>query len=224
MHLTSYGDAIRVILADDHPTFRNAFEGFLKKIDEVVVIGTASNGDELVQLVEKERPDIVVTDLKMPHLGGVEATKILKSKFPEIGIIALTLYSDDYLILSMLQAGADGYLLKSMLESEVVEAIKTVFHRGICYCDVVSNRLLKLLLTSSRIVSKADSNPQLSEKEIKVIKLICEQLSNKEIAWKLNIPLRTVENCRERIQEKIGAKNMAGIVTYAIKSGIYDVG
>jgi DNA-binding NarL/FixJ family response regulator len=223
MHPTSYGNTIRVILADDHSTFREFFEKFLRKNNEIEVVATAADGEELIHLVEKEKPHVVVTDLRMPNLDGIEVTKILKKRFPEIGIIAFTLYSDDYFILGMLQAGGDGYLLKNIYESEIVDAIKAVYRKGMYYCNAVSNRLLKLL-PSSKISSRTISNHELSEREIQVMQLICQELSNKEIASKLKMSVRTVEHCRERIQEKIGAKNMVGIVTYAIKSGIYDIG
>ena len=222
MQLASYDNTIRVILADDHSIFRHIFEAFLRKTGGFEIVGQASDGNELIQLVERENPDIVITDLKMPNLNGIEATKILKSRFPQVGIIAFTLYSDDYFILAMLQAGADGYLLKSMLESEVIDAIKTVFHKGIYYCNIVSNRLVKLLSSpNSASATAINSESQLSEREMEIMRLICQQFSSKEIANKLNIPLRTVENCRERIQEKVGAKNMVGIATYAIKNRIY---
>jgi len=223
MHFASYGDSIRVILADDHSPFRETFERFLKRNIEIDVVATAVDGEELIRLVEKEKPHVVVTDLRMPNLDGVEVTKILKKKFPEIGVIAYTLHSDDYYILGMLRAGGDGYLLKNIHESEIVDAIKAVYRQGMYYCNAVSNRLLKLL-PHSKILSRPNSIHELSEREIQVMQLICQQLSNKEIASKLKMSIRTVEHCRERIQEKIGARNMVGIVTYAIKSGVYDIG
>src|SRR5689334_13719007 len=139
MHLTSYGDTIRVVLADDHFIFRKIVGEFLSK-SGIEIVGQASDGSELVQLVEQELPDIVITDVKMPNVDGIEATKILKQRFPEIGVIAFTLYSDDYIISSLLQAGADGYLMKSLLETEIIDAIKTEFHKGM-YSDRKSTRM-----------------------------------------------------------------------------------
>jgi DNA-binding NarL/FixJ family response regulator len=166
----------------------------------------------------------VVTDIKMPKMDGLQAAKILSDEFPDIGIIALSMIDEENLIIDMLEAGAKGYLLKNAHKNEIIEAIKAVNDQHVYYCDGTSAKLTKMIAKSDKIpFNKKGPKPELSQKEIDVIHLICEEMTNKEIADRLNLSIRTIEGYRDRILEKIGARNSAGIVVYAIRNKIYTI-
>jgi len=214
---------IRIVLADDHEIFRDGFKAMIKKQPSVELLGEASDGEELVSIVRLLRPDVVVTDIKMPKMDGLQATKIITSEFPHIGVIALSMIDEESLIVDMMEAGAKGYLLKNAHKNEIVDAIKAVNDHNIYYCDGTSAKLTKLIATSDKIPFNRKSKPELSPKEIDVVLLLCEELTNKEIADRLNLSIRTIEGYRDKIHEKIGAKNSAGVVIYAIRNGIYKI-
>ena len=221
--MTKTENPIRIILADDHELFRDGFKVMLKKQPSVALVAEASNGEELIQLTRELRPDVVVTDIKMPKLDGIEAAKQLSAEMPLVGIIALSMFDEENLIVDMLEAGAKGYLLKNAHKDEIMDAIRTVNMGETYYCNHTSGKLAQLIAKSKFTPVSRAPKVQLTEKEIEVIRHICEQMTNKEIAGKINLSIRTVEGYRDRIQEKIGAKNMAGIVVYAIKNNIYKV-
>ena len=215
---------IRIVLADDHEIFRDGFKAMLKKQPSVELLGEASDGEELVSLVRELKPDVVVTDIKMPKMDGLQATRIISSEFPNIGIVALSMIDEESQIIDMMEAGALGYLLKNAHKNEIIEAIESVKEHRVYYCDGTSAKLTRMIAASSRIpFHKKQPRVELSQKEIDVILLICEELTNKEIADRLSLSIRTIEGYRDKIQEKIGARNSAGIVIYAIRNGIYTV-
>jgi len=215
---------IKIILADDHEIFRDGFKSMLRKQPSIEMIGEAANGDELVKLTRQLLPDVVVTDIKMPKMDGLEAAKIIAREFPRIGIIALSMIDEETLIIDMLEAGAKGYLLKNAHKTEIIEAIKAVKDHHVYYCDGTSAKLTKMIAKSDKIpFNRKAPKPELSQKEIDVIQLVCEEMTNKEIADRLNLSIRTIEGYRDRILEKIGAKNSAGIVVFAIRNKIYNI-
>lgn len=214
---------IRILLADDHEIFRDGFKVMLRKQTEIQLIGEASNGKELIEVTTEMQPDVVITDIKMPVMDGIEATKNISKAFPEIGIIAFSMFDEESLVVDMLEAGAKGYLLKNAPKEEIIEAIKMVNNHHSYYCSATSAKLAKLIARSSFDPYKKHKPIEFSEKEIVVMCMICEEKTNKEIADKLNLSTRTIEGYRDRIQEKINAKNSAGIVVYAIKHRIYKI-
>ena len=195
----------------------------LKRYKEIELVGEAENGDELIQLASSLQPDVIVTDIKMPKLDGVEATRILAESHPHIHIIALSMFDDDDLIIDMLEAGAKGYLLKNAHKEDIVEAIKTVYKEEPYYCNHTTHKLAQLIAKSKFNPSRKKIKPQFTSKEIEIIKLICQGFSNKEMAAHLNLSIRTIEGHREKIHEKTNVKNTAGIVIYAIRNGIYKL-
>lgn len=214
---------IRIVLADDHEIFRDGFRVMLKKQASVELVGEAGDGEELIKLVEEVQPDIVITDIKMPKLDGIGATKILTKKFPHIGVISLSMFDEENLIIEMLEAGAKGYLLKNAHKNEIIAAVESVYNNQTYYCNHTSRKLTKMIAESSFNPNRRSSKPEFSEREISVMRFICQELSNREIALQLKLSVRTIEGYRERIQEKISARNTAGIVVYAIKNRIYQV-
>jgi DNA-binding NarL/FixJ family response regulator len=214
---------IRIVLADDHEIFRDGFAVLLKKQNEILLVGEASDGKELLRVTEKLEPDVILTDIKMPVMDGIEATRILSERFPHIYVIALSMFNDDNLVLDMMEAGARGYLLKNAHKNEIIEAIKTVHNHEMYYCKQTSNKLIHLLAKSNSGLTKQSLRPKFTAKETEVILLICREFSNTDISTKLCLSIRTIEGYRKKIQEKMKVKNTAGIVVYAIKNGIYKV-
>ena len=212
---------IDIILADDHEIFRDGFSVMLKKIPEINLVAQASNGKELIELSRSLKPDVIITDIKMPIMDGIQATRLLVKEFPHIGIIALSMYEEEDLIVDMLESGAKGYLIKNAHKDEIVSAIKSVAKNQPYYCRETTNKLAQMIARSNFNPYKKIVKPEFTDNEIAVIKLICEQYSNKEIADQLNLSKRTVEGYREKISEKMEVKNTAGIVVYAIKNKIY---
>ncbi len=210
---------IRIVIADDYSMFREGVHLMLEKQDELIITGEAGDGSELLKVVHETKPDLVIIDIEMPVMNGIEATQAIKKEFPQTGVIALTMFSDDHLIADMVEAGASGYLLKSTTKEELIEAVKAVHEGHLYFCNKTSLRLSKMIAKSKTLhtAPKAEFN----EKEIQIIKLICEQYASKEIAEKTSLTHRTVEKYRDHIMEKTGARNMAGIVIYAIREGIY---
>jgi DNA-binding NarL/FixJ family response regulator len=210
---------IRVVIADDYAIFRKGLCSVLSKKNEIVVSGEASNGEELISIVEQEMPDVILTDIAMPVIDGIQATSILTSKFPATNIIALSMFEKKDVILKMISAGAKGYLVKNADETEIVKAIKTVQKQEYYY----SNNIISKIISTDSIKQGEHNDIRLTEKEMMVIRLICEQYSGKEIAAYLDTSIRSIESAKERIQHKIGAKNMVGIALYAVKKKLIDI-
>ena len=213
---------IKVVIADDHEIFRDGLKLMIESAKNIQLIGEAANGVELVNLVEKNNPDIVVTDIKMPQMDGVEATKIIREQYPHIEVIALSMFDDEQLILEILEAGAIGYLLKNSDKTEVIDAINMAYKHQSYYCKQTSAKLAKLIAYSKHVNQKKQKESEFSEREKEIIKLICAEYTNKEIGEKLFLSTRTVEGYRMKILEKMDAKNIVGIVIEAIRLGIYS--
>ena len=211
---------IRIIIADDHEIFRDGFKVLLRGLAEVRLVGEAINGKELIKLTEDFQVDVVITDIKMPEMDGITATKIIKTQFPEIKIITLSMFDDDASIVDMLEAGASGYVLKNTNKAELLEAIKTVYAGNTYYCTDTSKNLVRLLAQSKANERQLKQPPRFTARELQVIELICKELTNKEVANALSLSIRTVESYKENIQEKIGAKNVVGIAVYAMRNNL----
>lgn len=214
---------IRIGIADDHAIFREGFKVLLKNQQEVEMVCEAENGKELLILAEQEQPDVVIVDIKMPVMDGIETCRQIRKRFPDMKVIALSMFNDDNLIVDMLEAGARGYLLKNTNKAELLQATRTVYKGSTYYCNATSIKLTKMIAESKFNPYRNHPVKKFTTREIDIIQLICDQQTNKEIAYNLGLSIRTVESHREKIQEKTGAKNMIGVVVYAIKHGIYEL-
>lgn len=214
---------IRLVIADDHEIYRDGLKIMLRKQSDIEVIGEASNGKELVELTRKLEPDIILTDIVMPVMDGIDATRRLSQMYPAINIIALSMFDQDNLIIDMLEAGAKGYLLKNADKGEIIEAIKSIFKNVPYYCRSTSVKLARMIGQSKFNPYKKIEKPSFSEKEVKIIQYICQEFTNKEIGRELYLSDRTVEGYRVKILGKMNVKSTAGIVIYAIKNGIYKL-
>ena len=212
---------IKVFIAEDLLMLRTGLELLLMEQKGIEFAGSASNGCEALDKIVEIQPDVVVTDIQMPEMDGIELTRELKKFYPKIHVIALTMYQDDHLIVDMLEAGARGYILKACGKEDLADAVRCVQGGGFYFCDNTTMKLSKLIAGSNVDVFQKTDRSQFTETEIEIIKLICEQYSSKEISNKLNLGLRTIEGYRHKIFEKMNAKNMAGVAIYAIRSGIF---
>ncbi|MBL7702600.1 MAG: response regulator transcription factor [Ferruginibacter sp.] len=211
---------IKLIIADDHEIFRDGFKLMLSKFPEIILVGEAANGKELLELTEQVKPNVILTDIKMPVMDGIEATKKIAELYPDKGIIGLSMYDDDELIIEMLEAGAKGYLIKNAGKDQIIEAIKTVYNDDPYYCKTTSHKLTQMIAKSRFNPYKKTAKVEFSEREKEIIACICAEMTNKEIGDKLFISVRTVEGHRLKILEKMNVKNTVGLVVYAIKNGI----
>lgn len=213
---------IRVLIADDHDIFRDGLSLLLLKEPTIELVGDAANGKQLTQMAKELHPDIVLTDLKMPEMDGIEAIQTIKELYPAIKSIALSSFDSDAMVIDALEAGAMGYIIKNADRGEIVDAIRMVYTGSPYYCKTTSGRLVKLIARSEFNPYKADASKLFSEKEKEIIRLICEEKTSKEIGELLFMSSRTVEGHRVKILEKMNVKTTAGVAIYAIKNGIYN--
>lgn len=215
---------INLAIADDHKIFREGLKAILEDHPGFRIILEAGNGRELIQLLAEKKPDVVLMDIKMPEMDGMQATSYIQEHFPGIKILALSMYHEDKYIVNMMKAGASGYILKNAEPREIVEAVTTVHAREFYFNERLSVTLVKQLLGErDGIQGDAAENIDLNERETEVLALICQECTNQEIAERLFLSVRTVEGYRTRLFEKIGSKNVAGLVIYAIKHGIISI-
>jgi DNA-binding NarL/FixJ family response regulator len=215
-------EPIKIVIADDHEIYRDGLKLMLTKAKDIDLVGEAEDGNKLVKLVDAVKPDVIITDIKMPVMDGIEATMTILKKHPKIGIIGLSMFEEEQQIMDMLDAGALGYLLKNSDKVELIEAIHAVADGQQYFCQHTSSKMAKVIALSRHGSTKAKKTPDFEKREREIITLICEGLTNKEIGDKLNISPRTVEGIRMRILEKMNARNSVGIVITAIKMGLYD--
>ncbi|MES2775371.1 MAG: response regulator transcription factor [Bacteroidota bacterium] len=214
---------IKIVIADDHEIFRDGFKLMLSKQKDIQLVGEAANGRDLVELVNQLLPDLVITDIKMPVMDGIEAAKKIAAQHPDMGIIGLSMFDEDDLIIDMLEAGAKGYLLKNANKEQITEAIKTVYEGSPYYCKTTSTKLTQMIAKSKFNPYRKKEVIEFSDREHEIIGLICQELTNKEIADKLFLSIRTVEGHRLKIMEKMNVKNPVGLVVYALKNGMVKV-
>jgi DNA-binding NarL/FixJ family response regulator len=213
--------AIKVVIADDHEIFRDGLKLMLQRQADITVIAEACDGRELIAMVKQTLPDVIITDVKMPHLDGVAATKHLTEHYPSIGIIALTMFDEEDLIVDMLEAGAKGYLLKNADKNEIIEAVHTVANDEPHYCRLTSQKLASMVAKSKFNLQGKKEKAVFNEREQEIIRYICDGLTNKEIGEKVFLSVRTIEGLRLKIVEKMNVKNTAGIIVYAIREHLY---
>lgn len=209
-------------MADDHEIFRDGFQLIVSRAENIDLVAQATNGKELLQMVEEWQPNVVVTDIKMPLMDGIEATRQIAQKYPGLGVVGLSMHDEDDLILEMLEAGAKGYLLKNADKGEVLEAIQTVFDGDPYYCRSTNAKLARIIAKNKYQTFNRTHHPEFNEKEREIIQLICQELTNKEIGEKLFLSVRTVEGYRLKILEKMQVKNSVGLVIYAIQHGYFQ--
>lgn len=214
-------NAIKIALVDDEVLFRKGISFLLQKENNIEIIFEASNGEDLIFCLEDNevRPDIIVMDLKMPILSGVEATKIIRKSYPEIKIIALTSYDTKSFIANMIQVGAVAYLIKNTTPKDLIHTINEVARKGFYYSQTVLRTIQDTIISSKNNKSNLETG-FLSPREIEILQLICLQKTTSEIADQLFLSPRTVEGHRNNLLLKTESRNIAGLVVYAIQNEI----
>lgn len=214
-------DAIKIVLVDDEVLFRKGISFLLQRESNIEIVFEASNGEELISYLNKTaaKPDIIIMDLKMPVLNGVEATKIIRKIFPEIKIIALTSYDTKSFIANMIQVGAVAYLIKNTTPKALLHTINQVAKKGFYYNENVLETIKETILSSKKPKSNLETG-FLSPREIEILQLICQQKTTAEIAEELFLSPRTVEGHRNNLLLKTESRNIAGLVVYAIQNEI----
>ncbi|MEO6406720.1 MAG: response regulator transcription factor [Ferruginibacter sp.] len=212
----------KLLIADDQEIMCYALKRLFDKIEDINICGVARNGNELVSLARELKPDVILTDMKMPGMNVVQATMALKKEFPSIKIIAFSSYDDDPYVIPMLEAGAYGYLLKSESTAEIPEAVRSVLKGMKYYSNSINIKLIKLIAENENIEGYGKV-AEFNERELDVIQLVCKEFSSKEIGEQMSLSPRTIEGYKDSIMFKIGAKNSVGIVVYAIKHKLYEV-
>jgi DNA-binding NarL/FixJ family response regulator len=211
---------IKVFLVDDHKLFRNGLSLLLEGEKDIVVCGEAENGKQFCEAIQKEEPDVVLMDIEMPEMDGFETTELTCGKYPDLKVIALTMFGEEQYYLKMIEAGAKGFLLKNSDIEEVIKAIKTVFDGGTYFSQEILYNMVKNIKEVRR---EAGPPVQLSVREQEILDLICKGLSNTEIASELNISKRTVEKHRSNILIKTQTYNTASLVMFAVENKLISL-
>ena len=209
---------IKIALADDHQLFRSGLRAMLKDLEDFEIIYEADNGRELLDKISgKLKPDVILLDLKMPEINGFETVVFIKEHYPSIKIIVLSMFSDEASVMKMVKEGVEGYLLKDANKQEFIDALRTVSDNEVYYSTVVNKVIQKSFINKKPITIR------LSENEIQFLMLLCQQMSNKEIAEKMNLSVRTIDGYRDHLFEKLNVKSRIGLVLYAIKNKIVSI-
>jgi DNA-binding NarL/FixJ family response regulator len=209
---------IRVLLADDHTLVRAGFCRLLEGIPGIQVVGEASNGREALEMIETKRPDMVLMDIGMPGLNGLEATARVTHDLPGIRVIILSMHSDKEYVLKALRAGASGYLLKDVDINQLEMAIKAVAEGETFLSPSISRHVISDYV--NRVGSESSPREELTPRQREILQLIAEGRSKQDIAQMLGVSLKTVETHRDQMMEKLGLHDVAGLVRYAIRTGI----
>lgn len=215
-------NTIKVAIADDHKIFRKGVILSLRPYTNLKFVQEAENGEELLKDLPSCEPDVILMDLRMPQKDGIEATKIISKQYPHIHVIVLTMYEDERFVSHLMENGANGYLLKSADPAEIRKAIMEVMAKGYYLNNFVNRILLKKSHSRTRVAPTLSNEIVISDKEREVLRLLCMEFTASEIAQKMSISPRTVEAIKDRLMERFGSKNTAGLVFFAVKNNLID--
>lgn len=212
---------INILIVDDHELIINGIKSMLKNIKHFNIVGEASNGIEAIEKTETFLPDVIIMDISMPLLNGIEACSIIVNKFPNIKILALTQHEDNEYIIQMNKAGAFGYLLKNSKKEEFIEAINTVASGNKYFSRKISELLLSNIMIQNLATEEINKNEvPLTKREIEIIRKIVNDMSNQKIADDLHISLRTVETHRRNLMQKLNVKSVVSLIKYAAANNL----
>ena len=211
-------DPIRVLLADDHVLVRQGIRQFLEEAEGIKVLAEADDGSEAVRLVEENQPDVAVLDIRMPKVTGVEATRRIKQHHPDVRVLILTAYDDDPYVFALLQAGADGYVLKTAPSDALVQAVRDVYAGTAALSPTIATKVVRQM-SQQRPGRATDQVEPLTEREIEVLRLAAHGMTNREIGRELDISHRTVQGHLANVYGKLQVNSRTEAVTEALKRG-----
>jgi two-component system, NarL family, response regulator NreC len=211
---------VRIVLADDHTVVRKGLRLLLESVPEFRVVADAASGRDAVALAEEHRPDVVVMDVAMPILNGIEAARQIAAKLPATAIVFLSMHGDESYVLRALKAGARAYLLKDSAENDLLQAVKAVSEGKAFFSPAISKMLIEDYMRQMRERGVEDSFELLTTREREVLQLLAEGKSNKDVAGLLNVSLYTVETHRGNIFQKLNLHSQAELILYAIRKGV----
>jgi two-component system response regulator NreC len=211
---------IRILLADDHTVVRDGLRALLEKQPDMAVVAEAADGRDSVRLAEELAPDVVIMDIAMPNMNGIEATRRITASCPRTAVVVLSMHQDESYVLRSLKAGAKGYLLKDSLRSDVIDAIRSVAQGRSFLTRKVSRMLQEDYVSQLQRRGLDDSYDLLTDREREILQLIAEGRTNKEVAGLLNVSLTTVETHRTHILQKLGIHSIPELILYAVRKGI----
>jgi DNA-binding NarL/FixJ family response regulator len=212
---------IKVAIADDHTLFRTGVKTSLSSRKDIQMVAEAENGMQLLNLLKHIHPDVVLLDIQMPIMDGLSTLPEIKKLYPEVKVIMLSMHNDHSMITRMMEIGANSYLTKESDSETIYQAIVTCYQQEFFFNDLTNKALLNGL-RQKKPNEMVTPDVHLSEKEITILKLMCEEKSTKEIADMVDLSPRTVEAIRDKLKTKTGVKSMAGLVMYAVKAGIVE--
>lgn len=212
---------IKILIADDHQLFREGLINLLSSTADIEIIAQAENGKQTIDKARRLNPDIIIMDISMPIINGIEATGILQTEAPKIKVIALTMHSEKHFIKGMLEAGASGYLFKNCTYDELIDAIKTVYAGKKYLSDEITEFIIHDYIGKVKDIQPGD--PHLSEREQEILKLFAEGKTSREISEQLFISVKTVGTHKQHILEKLNLNSTTDMVKYAIKKGIISL-
>lgn len=213
---------IKVAIADDHPLYRTGVKSFLSARRDIQMVAEAENGKQLLSLLRHIQPDVVLLDLRMPVMDGPATLPEIKKLYPGVKVIILSMYSDHSMISQMMEIGANSYITKESGAEIMYDAIRAVYEQDFFFDE----RINKAMLNELRIKRATETTllpvVQLSDKEIAILRLMCEEKSTKEIAEIIGLSPRTVEAIRDKLKTKTGTQSIAGLIMYAVKAGLVE--
>ena len=222
MKSPEFNGTIKVAIADDHALFRTGVKTSLSQRKDIQMVAEAENGMQLLNLLKHIQPDVILLDISMPIMDGLTTLPEIKRLYPQIKVIMLSMHNDHSVISRMMEIGANSYLTKESDSETIYQAIKSCYQQEFFFNELTNKALLSGLRTKRTSESNTPHDVQLTEKEITILKLMCEEKSTKEIADIVDLSPRTVEAIRDKLKTKTGTKSMAGLVLYAVKAGLVD--
>jgi two-component system, NarL family, response regulator NreC len=213
---------VRILLADDHPIVRQGMRSLVETQKDLMVVGEASDGLQAVQLVEKIKPDILILDLMMPSLNGMEVLRHIQESTPETRVIVLSMHSADSYVIKAMQNGASGYIVKETGPSELIQAIRNILAGEIYLSPILTVRQDAIFVETGDKTLK-DPYDLLTRREVEILQMTAEGRSSNDIGGKLSISPRTVEIHRSRLMKKLALRNQSELIRYALKRGLMDL-
>lgn len=212
-------DKIKILVVDDHPEILKGIRALLDTVEEFEIVGEAREGQESIEIIKANIPDIVLMDLKMPGMDGLKVTQYIRKLYPSIKVLAITQYEDRDYILKAIKAGVIGYIPKRVLALELVTALRVISNGGTYFHPSIT----KTIIESYKHHPEADDAEELTLREKEILKLVVAGYTSRKISQTTGIPVKTVQNYRLKISRKLKTKNLASLIRYAINAGLVDI-